>query len=406
MLSYVSLVTVPNISICFWVQNPRAAARDVSMDDETESMDAHKLEAEATKAQNLLQECRARRRELTEEGRTLKRRLKQLEINLPKLSMEINGCDTTRSELTKLIPELRTRCELSADDAAKLAGLQEKVEKCKSDMASCAELANELETEVARLQKAILEAGGSKLKKQQTKCEKVTEDLNSTEKALKTAHVTIKSSEKAAAKALKAKEIAETELEECKVMAEAKQEEFKALEEDALKVMQAYENVKIIEEEKRSALEAAVQECEDLKKSESDVKVVEVELLGQVAALKKQLAECSQKQKHWKNELDKLRTQETDEYGMDLEQGEKEPSNDIEKSDSDEEMENAEEPAAECVSESSLPILLPETLDKYSKEQLKEDIAVLEMERAEIAKNANMGAIAEYRKKEADYLSR
>jgi structural maintenance of chromosome 4 len=39
-------------------------------------------------------------------------------------------------------------------------------------------------------------------------------------------------------------------------------------------------------------------------------------------------------------------------------------------------------------------------------ESIKNDISVLEKERDSLSKNANMGAIAEYRKKEADYLSR
>lgn len=374
--------------------------------DDTDSMDCQNLQEEASKSQSLLQECRARRKDLLAEARSLKRRLKELEIKLPKLSMEIDGCDTTRSELTKLIPGLRSQCELSANDETALVELKEKVENCKADMSSCAEVAQSLEAEVARLQKAILEAGGTKLKDQQKACEKALEDLNRTEKALKSAKVAIKSSEKAAAKALKAKESSEQELEECKVEVEEKQTEFKALEEDALKVMQAYENVKVIEEEKRNALEAAIQESEELKKSQSEVKCVEIELLGQVAALKKQLGECVNKKKHWEKALDKLRGQEMDEFAFEAKdkQALDEEVGDEEKD--DEVMEDATEGSSEATSQSALPILSPDALDKYNKDQLKEDIAVLETERSEIAKNANMGAIAEYRKKEADYLAR
>jgi structural maintenance of chromosome 4 len=45
-------------------------------------------------------------------------------------------------------------------------------------------------------------------------------------------------------------------------------------------------------------------------------------------------------------------------------------------------------------------------LAKFSSDALKEEISILEAERNSIAKNANMGAIAEYRKKESDYLAR
>lgn len=55
---------------------------------------------------------------------------------------------------------------------------------------------------------------------------------------------------------------------------------------------------------------------------------------------------------------------------------------------------------------SSLPKLANASLEQYSADSIKNDISVLEKERDTLAKNANMGAIAEYRKKEADYLSR
>lgn len=55
---------------------------------------------------------------------------------------------------------------------------------------------------------------------------------------------------------------------------------------------------------------------------------------------------------------------------------------------------------------SSLPKLADASLEQYSTNSIKNDISVLEKERDTLAKNANMGAISEYRKKEADYLSR
>lgn len=383
------------------------------------SLDCKNLEEEAGKAQALLQECRKRRKELVNEVRNLKKRIKALEIKLPKLTMEIDGCDTTRAELTKLIPELKSHCTLSKVDEAKLKTLQAKVAKCKSDMASCAMLAAKLEAEVARLQKAILDAGGKKLKKQQAACEKALAELDSTDKALKSAKVAITSSEKAVAKARNAKEASENQLDECKELIETKQAEFKALEADAFHVMQAYEKVKAVEEEKRNELEALVKECEELRKSQSEVKCVEIELLGKVDEIKKQLAECENKKQHWENELSKLQAIAEDDDDYDLSDDEEEEpvtSPAADKSQevvtegealSDVEMEDAEQaPPKSPGSKAALPILPPKALDNYDKNRIKEEIGILESERKTIAKNANMGAIAEYRKKEGDYLSR
>lgn len=353
-------------------------------------------------------------------------------MKLPKLEMEIEGCDTTREELTKRIPDLRAESELSADDAKKVEELKKNVEKCKSDMASCALLASKLESEVARLQKAILDAGGSKLKKQQAACDKALSNLESAEKALNAAKVTITTSAKAAKKAKENKETAETDLEKCKETLEEKQTAFKALEADALKVMQAYEEVKEVEAEKRLALEAVSKECEDLKKQSSEIKCIEIDLLGKVDAFDKQISDCDRRINHFEQEIQQLRAAEEEDDDYDVSDDESEDGEAEEKDadgdkdstedsgeDADVEMAGDEErsqPAEvsrtatktmkKTGGRSSLPTLPFPSLEQYDIEDVKKDIAVLEREHNTLAKNANMGAIAEYRKKEADYLAR
>jgi structural maintenance of chromosome 4 len=394
------------------------------VEEDDDSTDCQQLEAEAAKAQTFLQECRTRRKELNEEIRALTKRVKVLEVKLPKLAMEIAGCDTTREELTKRIPELKSQSELSDSDAAKLVELSKNVHKCKTEMSSCALLASKLEAEVARLQKAILDAGGSKLKKQQAACEKALSSLNATEKALNSAKVAITSSQKAAAKARDAKAAAEVQLEECKATLEEKLKEFKSLEEDALHVLQSYEKVKEVEAEKKEALDAVTKECEVLKKAQSEVKCVEIELLGHIEAFDKQIVDCNKKIQHWTKEVSKLRAVAEEDDDLDLSDDEEEEEEDAviaapspetaEGSDGDASMEDAEagdtdivpEEPKQQVSKVSLPKLSFAALEKFDKDEIKEGIDMLETERNTIAKNANMGAIAEYRKKEADYLTR
>ena len=68
--------------------------------------------------------------------------------------------------------------------------------------------------------------------------------------------------------------------------------------------------------------------------------------------------------------------------------------------------ENLAEQTKSCQKESSLPTYNESALGQYDFTEVKDDIATLEKERDCMAKNANMTAIAEYRKKEADYLTR
>jgi structural maintenance of chromosome 4 len=369
-----------------------------------------------------IQDSRNRRRSIKEELRKLTTSVKSLKTSLPKLSLEIDGCDTTREELTKLIPELRAQSEVSADDLQKVKVLEAKVEQCKSDMISCVELASKLEKEVSKLQKDILDAGGPRLKKQKGKCGKILSQLNETEKAFNSTKVEIVSSKKASAKAKKAKDTLDKQLVNCGSILTEKTTEFNSLESGALVVIQAYEEVKEIEEKKRVALEGATKEAEELKQSQSEIQFIEIDLVGQLDALKKQISECRKKKTHWENEISSLRETE-DEYEIDDEDDEEEEEDDNSRRDSSSQPENTEmtdaqedsssdndgndeTASATKVKPSSTPLFSHAALEKYDIEDLKGTISMLQNERSNLAKNANMGAIAEYRKKEADYLSR
>lgn len=398
--------------------NSRSAAPIVSSEEDFEVL-LDRLEKAAHHANSAIQECRKLRLEIKEELRTLAKTVKSLEIKLPKLRMEISGCDTTREELTKLIPELRDQSEVSEEDSVKLVELRKKVEECKSDMKSCVQQASKLEKEVTKMQNDILEAGGPRFKKQKVICDKVVSNLNEKVKQLNSSRVDVRSTEKAAAKAKAARETFDKELKQCQALLREKKEEFRALEEGAFEVMTAYEEVKKIEEQKRSALEKETKEAEELKTSQAEVRCVEIDLLGHLEAFEKQISENLKKQRRWGKEIERLRKLE-DESELDNEEVE----DDQEKADEDmpedrseteddmdidgvaekEESETLDEEKANA--EETQRGLSQAVLEKYDPAEIEETIETLQSERNMLAKNANMGAITEYRKKEADYLSR
>jgi structural maintenance of chromosome 4 len=391
-------------------------------EDSNSSKSIHRFEAEAAQAEAKLHECRTQRQQLNDEIRSLNKSIKVLEVNMPKLQLEIDGCDTTRENLSRRIPELRSQCVLSDTDRARKEELDRKVDRCKAEMSSCDEQVAAIQGEVDQLQKAILDAGGSRLKKQQKLCEQALSALGQVEKELKAAHVSIKSSEKAASKAASSKEALAQQLQDCEQAKAVKEEELNSLEEDALRVRDAYDAVKAIEAEKKESLELVSKESGALKKAQSEIKCLEVELLGSIDALEKQIHEASKKCRHWQNELNNLRATAADEeVDLDLSDDEGEEDDDKVVLERDEIIEDhmdvetdlakdsssaENEPPMDPKESPSLPVFSPAMLEKYDKEKIKAEISMLETERNTIAKNANMGAIAEYRKKEADYLAR
>ena len=81
-------------------------------------------------------------------------------------------------------------------------------------MSACVAATSKLEAEVAKLQKNIVTAGGTRLTNQQKACDKAKRDFNDANKELAAAKSTITNSKKIIIKAEKAKEMAETELQQ------------------------------------------------------------------------------------------------------------------------------------------------------------------------------------------------
>ncbi|KAL7428262.1 hypothetical protein ACHAXH_003877 [Discostella pseudostelligera] len=413
------------------LSNGKTGAADMSAIADSSPEELKRLEEQANAAQEEVKACRSRRRELSDEIRSLTKLVKSLSVKLPKLRMEIDGFDTTREELTKQLPSLRIQSTLSAADEQKKAELLKKVEKCKAEMASCVAATSELEEEVAKLQKSILNAGGSKLKNQQKACDKAKKALNDANKELNEAKSTISNAKKTIKKAMQSKETNETELQVSKVALEQMQEEHRELEEQAKEVMEAYEQVKKDEAEKKEALGLITSEYDKLKKVQQKLKCAEVELTAKVENLDKQIKDAEKKANHWMKEIEQLcNVEKQEEIDFDFsddeddEEGDSSEKVDAKESDGEEhnstdeggdEATNSESYGVESTEDdsrkvkrgpSSLPKLADASLEQYSLESIKNDISVLEEERDTLAKNANMGAIAEYRKKEADYLSR
>jgi structural maintenance of chromosome 4 len=382
-------------------------------DKEEELLEKISKQSEDVKAKLLT--LRQRRKEIKDELRQLNKIIKSLEMELPKLTLEISGCDTTRRELSKLIPQLREQCQVSDEDSRKRATVKANISQCKSDMTSCVSLADKLEEDVSNLQKEILDAGGPRLKLQKENCEKILSALNDAEKALNSAKVEIVSADKSIMKVQNSLESMTKQLEECVATLFDKSEELKSLENETITVLQAYDEVKEIEEKKKKDLESAFLEVDYLKKSHSELQYTEIDLCGKLDALQKQICEYSKKAAHWKNEIARIQLAE-EEFDLNNELEEDEATeaeadpdqNDEENKESvqqDMEMEDAESKKIKTTSVHSFKISYA-SLEKYDMEDLKETITTLQNERNLLAKNANMGAIAEYRKKEADYLAR
>jgi structural maintenance of chromosome 4 len=314
--------------------------------------------------------------------------------------MQAVGCDTTREELTKRLPELRKQSTLSETDKLKLKSLLKAVDKCKSDVGTCSEEASKLEEEVTKLQKSILEAGGSKLQKQQDKCDRLASLFEKTCKMLSGEKVAATSAQKNSEKAEKLKLSYQNELQDIEQKFETLDCDIKMLEEKALVALNAFDDAKEEEEAQRNLVQNVTNDYDVQKKSFTKLMESELELVGQIDTLEKQLREADKRFKHYESEMQKL-------YAAEEEEAECDMSDDESIGVTGEEAKNEEQEGQVDLSRhKKFPTYSSESLKQYQKDEIKETIKVLEQERDILSKNSNMGAIAEYRKKEQEYLAR
>eukprot|EP00548_Thalassiothrix_antarctica_P014783 CAMPEP_0194173054 /NCGR_PEP_ID=MMETSP0154-20130528/7439_1 /TAXON_ID=1049557 /ORGANISM="Thalassiothrix antarctica, Strain L6-D1" /LENGTH=1322 /DNA_ID=CAMNT_0038885969 /DNA_START=60 /DNA_END=4024 /DNA_ORIENTATION=+ len=390
-------------------QQQRQKAELPSMD-----VDFQALDKEAQKAGEELQKCRKRRREIQKLIPQLTKQLKSLIVKKPKLDLEIESCDTTRETLTERLPELEAGCQLSKKDQAKLEDLEVVVEQRQKEMKAAEKQCENLEKEQKLLQKAILDAGGPGLKKQQAKCNKVLKNLQERQSDINKAKVEVKTSQKKVKKAQSEEKKVEKEIATNKTKLEKFQAEFDTLNESAEKVKEKFEEAKKVEAEQSKSLAEASQKMEAMQGGLQKHKGVEIEFRGNLEASAKQLAELSRRESHWETELEKLQTVEDDaddELSDDEDDDDENDNAEDENVNEDENNNNdgdteQNESTIQSNKNGALPQYTPETLEQYSVPTLQEQIATLEQERAVLAKDANMAAIAAYRKKEADYLVR
>jgi len=151
--------------------------------------------------------------------------------------------------------------------------------------------------------------------------------------------------------------------------------EFKELEDEAFKVMEKYNNAQAMLEEKTNQVQLIQSEYEVLKEHVASVRASQVDLTNQLEDFTKNLRECLNREAACNKFLEGL------EHKISL----------------------LVEETSEMAWEVSFDIL-EEELGTYDREDVKQDL--VRLEEVVAALTPDMGAIAEYRKREQEYMER
>ncbi|XP_072525283.1 structural maintenance of chromosomes protein 4 isoform X2 [Salminus brasiliensis] len=317
-----------------------------------------------------LQGWQQRKQQLEEKVHKQRRELRDMKNTLEKYTASIQSLEEQEVLMKSQMKELEANVIAAAPDKAKQKQLEKSLDAFKKNFEAASNKAGKVEAEVKRLHTLIVDINSHKLKAQQDKLDKVNKELDECSSAITKAQVAIKTAGRNLKKSEEIVARLEAEIAENEKLMEELMEQLKKLEEQAGEIMktcqEAEEALPEVQEQHRGVLQEikAVQEQEHaLQKDSLNIRL-------KVEQIDTAIAECQNKSKHWEKESTKLALHSID-----------------------------DQPAEE------LPKLTPEDLEAIrNPDVIKNEIALLEDRCAQM--KPNLGAIAEFKKKEELYLQR
>jgi structural maintenance of chromosome 4 len=345
---------------------------------------ANKLH-EAEQARNA---ARDRRRALEREIRELTSALKKLNLRIPKMEAELEAADSQIPELKATIMELSEQLDLSDEETKRLEDLESANADNERQYKKAKAKADVFQAAVAALEKQIMNAGGARVQKAKAAVSKALNKVGETQSELSALSMGVKKAKKTAVAAAQKQESQQVEAEKLEAKYEKTKAQFKQIEEDAMTVLQAYEEVGQKKEEKEAEVKAIQKTFSKKGKELSKLREAMQSYVNELEDLTRQHEEHAATAKAWGTKLARLREAE----GC-AEQPEDELAAGMEAMHVKEEVET---PAAQGLQAAALETPSDEALDKVQAKALESGIAKLQAQVEKMRTTIDMTAIDEY----------
>ncbi|KAM6389174.1 structural maintenance of chromosomes protein 4 isoform 2-T4 [Pluvialis apricaria] len=308
--------------------------------------------------------------QLEEAIRKLHRDVQEMRNTLEKYTANIQNLSEQEINLKTQVKELEANVIAAAPDKNKQKKLEEALNSYKKDYECVAEKAGKIENEVKRLHNLIIEINNQKLKTQQDKLDKINKEIDECTSTITKAQVAIKTADRSLKKSEESVLRTEKEIENNEKEIKDLTEELTVLEDKATAVMndckEAEEKLPAAQQERRGLLQ-------DIKTIQDNEHVLQKEALNiklKIEQIDSHISTHQSKIKYWQKEISKLTLH-----------------------------------AIEDKPPEELPVLSEEELEAIKDpDVITNQIALLETQCHEM--KPNLGAIAEYKKKEEQYLKR
>uniref|UniRef100_A0A8D0A2Z4 Structural maintenance of chromosomes protein n=1 Tax=Sander lucioperca TaxID=283035 RepID=A0A8D0A2Z4_SANLU len=268
------------------------------------------------------------------------------------------------------IKELEANVLAAAPDKAKQKQMEKSLDAFKKDYDAASSKAGKVENEVKRLHNLIVDINSHKLKAQQDKLDKINKELDDCSSTITKAKVAIKTADRNLKKCEESVKRVQGELEDIEKSLAELTEQLKKLEDEAGEVMKACQEAEAALPEVQEQYQGVLKEIKVLQQQEHAMQEESLSVRLRIEQIETTITDYNSKIKHWQKEV-------ADYPFIPL-------------------MGN---PAEE------LPVLTSTELEEIaSPNVIINQISTLETKCAQM--KPNLGAIAEYKKKEELYLQR
>ncbi|XP_048718708.1 structural maintenance of chromosomes protein 4 isoform X4 [Caretta caretta] len=331
---------------------------------------ANKMESQLQKDSIKAMQYQEEKVQLEEAIIKLRLCVQEMRNTLEKYTASIQSLSEQEVHLKVQVKELEANVIAAAPDKNKQKQLEKTLNTFKKDYESVAEKASKVESEVKRLHNLIIEINNHKLKAQQDKLDKINKEIDECASAITKAQVAIKTADRNLKKSEESVLRTEKEIGDNEKEMKDLTEELTTLEEKATEVMnnckQAEESLPEVQEEHRNLL----QEMKAIQEDEHALQKEALNIRLKIEQIDSHIGEHQSKIKYWQREISKISL-----HPIEDQLGEE------------------------------LSVLNQEELEAIKDPDiLTNQIALLEAQCHEM--KPNLGAIAEYNKKEELYLKR
>ncbi|GAA6225812.1 structural maintenance of chromosomes protein 4 isoform X1 [Lates japonicus] len=341
-----------------------------SIGTEVSQEELDRMESKLNEKVSKLQGCQERKLQLEENIQRLQPELRDMKNTLEKYANSMTSLADQEAHLKLQIKELEANVLAAAPDKARQKQMEKSLEAFKKDFEAASSKAGKVENEVKRLHNLIVDINSHKLKAQQDKLDKINKELDDCSSTITKAKVAIKTADRNLKKCEEGVSRVQSELEENeKAMAELT-EQLKKLEDEAGEIMKDCQEAEAALPEVQEQYHGVLKEIKVLQQQEHTLQEESLSVRLRIEQIETTITEHNNKIKHWQKEASKLSLHTIED---------KQPE--------------------------ELPVLTPAELEKISDPNIIiNKMITLETQCAQM--KPNLGAIAEYKKKEELYLQR